>query len=67
MTMSSYQLYHLSQVRATTMRMDAFITVSEMTILASHAKSPKGQGYCFHIRYNSDGMPVMDKEYMANL
>lgn len=47
----------LSQVRATTMRMDAFITVSEMTILASQAYSPKGQGYWFHIRYNSEGIP----------
>ena len=48
---------YLSQVRATTIRMDALITVSEMTILASQAYSPKGQGYWFHIRYSSEGMP----------
>ena len=47
----------LSQVRATTMRMDAFIKVSEMTILASQAYSPKGQGYCLHMRNNSEGIP----------
>ena len=45
-------------MRDTTVRMDAFMTVSEMTILASQAFSPKGQGYCFHIRYNSEGIPV---------
>ena len=42
------------------MSMDAFITVSEMTILASQAMSPKGQGYCFHMKYNSEGMPLKD-------
>ena len=52
-----YYISYLSQVRATTIRMDALITVSEMTILASQAYSPKGQGYWFHIRYSSEGMP----------
>ncbi len=52
-----YIYIYLSQVRTTTMRMDAFITVSEMTILASQAYSPKGQGYWFHMRYNSEGIP----------
>ena len=52
-----YIYIYLSQVRTTTMRMDAFITVSEMTILASQAYSPKGQGYWCHMRYNSEGIP----------
>ena len=60
---SSSDNCHLSKVRATTMRMDALITVSEMTILASQAYSPKGHGYWFHMRYNSEGIP-MNIEYL---
>ena len=52
---------NLSNEKATIVRIEAFMTVSVIMILASQAISPKGQGYCFHIRYNSLGIPSMSQ------
>ena len=50
---------YLSQLKATIVRMEAYIIASVTTILTSQAKSPNGQGYCCHIRYSSLGIAKM--------